>query len=128
MAVPVLKNRRDRARLDHLAAKVAEHRSAAAAAADPEVRAYHEHAAKGYDLPLRMQTSFPIGVWLWGAAAICVMLPWALFAHDHHPVPGLIVSGAVLVGLVALKVERTRRRRTREGAGQLATRAEPDLE
>jgi hypothetical protein len=112
----LLKNRRDRERLDHLAAKVAEHRSAAAAASDPEVRAYHERAAKGYDLPLRMQTAFPIGVWLWGAAAICVMLPWALFAHDHHPVPGLVLSGIVLVFLVTWKVLRIRRRRAKKAS------------
>ncbi|HUC15634.1 MAG TPA: hypothetical protein VMS00_14385 [Acidimicrobiales bacterium] len=95
---------------------MAEHRSAAEAASDPEARAYHDRAAKGYDVSLRMETSFPIGVWLLGAAAICVVLPWALLAHDHHPVPGLIVSGAVLVFFVALKLERTRRHRTERRA------------
>jgi hypothetical protein len=111
MVAHVLKNRRDRERLDHLAAKVAEHRSAAAAASDPEVRGYQERAAKRYDLPLRMETAFPIGVWLWGAAALCVMLPWAIFAHGHHPVPGLVLSRIVLLFLVTWKVLRIRRRR-----------------
>lgn len=104
----MLKNRRDQARLDYLQARAAEYRARADQAADPRERAELLTAARRFDRMYRTERTFPIGIWLFWARIILVMLPWGLLAGNHHPVLGLVLSGLVLVILVAFSVRKRR--------------------
>jgi hypothetical protein len=109
----MLKNRRDRERLEHVQALAAEARARAERTSDPRERAAELAAARRMDHVYRTERSFPIGVWMWSAGAFLALLPWALLARRHHPVPGLILSGVVLLALLTLEIRGRRRRRAR---------------
>jgi hypothetical protein len=108
----MLKNRRDQARLDYLQTRAAEFRARAEQATEPRERAKNLTAARRFDHMYRTERTFPIGVWLFWARVILVLLPWGLLAGNHHPVLGLLLSGLVLVVLVAFAVRKRRRRAT----------------
>ncbi|MEO6504010.1 MAG: hypothetical protein ABIQ09_19140 [Jatrophihabitantaceae bacterium] len=107
------KNRRDRERLEALQALKADARARADKAKDPRERAANLATARRMDHLYRTERSFPIGMWMLSAGIVAVMLPWGLLARQHHPVPGLIASGVVLVVLVSLELRSRRRRRAR---------------
>ncbi|HEV2887450.1 MAG TPA: hypothetical protein VGX49_11100 [Jatrophihabitans sp.] len=115
------KNRRDRERLEQLQALTAEARARAEKATDPRERAAQLALARRMDHFYRTERSFPIGMWMLSAGVCAVIAPWALLGRQHHPVPGLILSGVVLVVLLALEI-RGRRRRARARAGRSPTR------
>lgn len=111
------RNRRDRERLEHVQALAARARARAEQASDPRGRASQLAAARRMDHLYRTERSFPIGVWLWSAGSVAVLLPWALLARQHHPVPGLMLSGVILISLLALEIRSWRRRRARRRPG-----------
>jgi hypothetical protein len=109
-----LKDRRDRARLEYLQTRAAEFRAQADQTTDARERAEHLTAARQFDRMYRTERAFPIGVWLWGARVLVVLLPWSILGGNHHPTLGLLLSVLVLVILVGFAVRKRRRPTNRE--------------
>jgi hypothetical protein len=105
----MLKNRRDQTRLEYLQTRAAELRAQADRTTNPSERMKHLKAARQFDRMYRTERAFPIGVWLWGARVVAVLLPWSILTRNHHPVLGLVLSALVLVILVAFAVRKRRR-------------------
>jgi Flp pilus assembly protein TadB len=59
----------------------------------------------------RVRRIYPLSVWLWGAAVVLVLIPWALLNRLGYSGVGVAASAALALVLVELR----RRRRRRSG-------------
>ncbi|MBV9823526.1 MAG: hypothetical protein JO144_14935 [Actinobacteria bacterium] len=107
------RNRRDQEWLDELRSLAAAARARAEQATDPRERARQLAIARRMDHFYRTNRAFPIGMSLLGLGACAVLAPWAVLNRHHHPVPGLVLSGVVLIVVLALEIRGRRRRRAR---------------
>lgn len=59
----------------------------------------------------RVRRIYPLTVWLWGAAAVVVVTPWAVLNRVGDGTTGVVASGVVGILLLGLRRRRTHRER-----------------
>ncbi len=105
----------DKARIERLSALIDEKYRRAEQAPDEKTRAFYLRSAHRLERTRRSWRVFPMSIWLWFAAIICILLPWSILNRPNQVVLGYSLSGVMLILVLGLRIYVHRRRRHTSG-------------
>jgi Flp pilus assembly protein TadB len=111
----------DRARIERVSDQIDESRRRAESATDPHSQERYLRSARRLERTRRTYRTYPLSIWLWGASAIAVVLPWSILAGAGYAGIGWAVSAVVLLGVVLIRWRLQHRRQNKHPTGSLGS-------